>query len=102
MSIEFDTLREAIAQACRAHGVRRLDAFDSAVRADFDPKHSDVDFLVEFEAAPPDGAADRYFGLRESLRSLLGYPVDLVVDRAARNPYFRRAIARERRNVYAA
>ena len=38
-----------IADICRTFRVRRLDVFGSAVRDDFDPARSDVDFLVEFE-----------------------------------------------------
>jgi len=40
--------------------------------------------------------------LRDSLQALLGRPVDLVMERAVRNPYFLRASANERRNVYVA
>ena len=38
-----------IAELCRAHHVRRLAVFGSAVREDFDPARSDIDLLVEFE-----------------------------------------------------
>ena len=36
-----------LAAFCRAHGVRRLAIFGSALRADFGPE-SDIDVLVEF------------------------------------------------------
>lgn len=102
MPLEFDSLRERIAEPCRRYGVRRLDVFGSSVRADFDAARSDVDFLVEFADASPQGAADRYFGLRDSLQAAVGRPVDLVVRTAVRNPYFLQAIAGERQNLYAA
>ncbi len=102
MSFEFDALRGRIAESCRRYRVRRLDVFGSSVRADFDHRRSDVDFLVEFSDASPEGAADRYFGLRDSLQAVVGHPVDLVMRGAVRNPYFLQAIAREQRNVYAA
>ena len=101
MPFEIDPLRERIAESCRRYRVRRLDMFGSSVRADFDSRRSDVDFLVEFADASPDGAADRYFGLRDSLQAVVGRPVDLVVRQAVRNPYFLEAVAREQRNVYA-
>lgn len=91
-----------IAALCRRFGVRRLDVFGSAVRDDFDPAHSDVDFLVDFE---PDEERNRfrdYFDLREALAGLLGRPVDLVMARAVRNRYLKAAIESERRLVYAA
>jgi predicted nucleotidyltransferase len=44
--------REKIAELCRAHHVRRLSVFGSAVRDDFDPERSEVDLLVDFVRAP--------------------------------------------------
>ena len=102
MPFEIDPLRERIVESCRRYHVRRLDLFGSSVREDFDSERSDVDFLVEFSDTSPDGAADRYFGLRDSLQAVVGRPVDLVVRSAVRNPYFLQAIAREQRNIYAA
>lgn len=99
----LDTYRPQIQATCRRHGVRRLDVFGSA--ADdrrFDPAHSDVDLLVEFEPSQSSGAADRYFGLLEDLTSLLGRPVELVVARAVRNPYLRESIEASRRSLYVA
>jgi predicted nucleotidyltransferase len=63
---------------------------------------SDLDFLVEFETVPAGEYADTYFGLRESLEDLYGRPVDLVVDSAIRNPYFRESVERTKTLLYAA
>jgi predicted nucleotidyltransferase len=94
--------REQVAEACRRHGVRRLDLFGSAAEGGFDPAASDLDFLVEFLPLPPGERADAYFGLLDDLRNLFGRPVDLVVDKAVRNPYFRAEADRTRTPVYAA
>lgn len=102
MALDLSSLRPRIAELCRRHQVRQLDVFGSAVRPDFDAGRSDVDFLVEFSRNEPQGAADRYFGLREGLQGVLGRPVDLVGRSAVRNPYVLQAIERERRNVFAA
>jgi len=72
--------------------VRRLGLFGSAVRDDFDPEHSDLDFLVQFEPMPPQRHADAYFGLLADLEALFGRRVDLVESAALRNPYRRREI----------
>jgi uncharacterized protein len=93
--------REQVAALCRRAGARRLDVFGSAVRADFDPATSDLDFLVEFDALPPTKYADAYFALKESLESLFGRPVDLVTEGSLENPYFRDRIYAERKLVYA-
>lgn len=87
---------------CRTHGVRRLDLFGSAAAGHFDPTDSDLDFLVEFGSISTGAYADAYFGLLEGLEELFGRPVDLVVDTAIRNPYFRRAVEQTRSPLYAA
>ena len=94
--------RPAIAELCRRFEVARLTLFGSAVTADFDPGHSDVDFLVEFDAGSPLSRFDAYFGLKEGLEGLLGYPVDLVALRALENPYFAETVRRTQEEIYAA
>lgn len=97
----LDARREPIAALCRRHHVRRLDLFGSAASGR-DQAGSDYDFLVEFEPLPPGGYTEAYFDLLEGLQALLGAPVDLVVDSAIRNPYFRRAVDAQREPLYAA
>ena len=87
---------------CRKYGVLRLELFGSATGPAFDPTTSDYDFLVEFGSRDQPGYADRYLGLMEELTSLLGRPVDLVVERAIRNPYFKEGVNRSRQLLYAA
>ena len=94
--------RQAIAEACRRHGVRRLDVFGSSLRDDFRPNESDLDFLVEFGALKPYARVDAYFGLLEELRSLLGAKIDLVMAGAVKNPYIIGEIERTRQMFYAA
>jgi predicted nucleotidyltransferase len=93
---------DQIADLCRRFHVRRLELFGSAVGARFDRARSDVDFLVEFQPLAAGEHADSYFGLRESLSSLLSRPVDLVMVRAIRNRYFLEAIQPTRTLLYAA
>ncbi|MFT4178748.1 MAG: nucleotidyltransferase domain-containing protein [Thermomonas sp.] len=93
--------RPAIEALCRRHHVLRLDAFGSVLR-DEAGAGSDYDFLVEFGSLPDGGYADAYFGLLEGLQALLRAPVDLVVERAIRNPYFRQSVQAQKELVYAA
>ncbi len=93
---------EQIAALCRRYSVRRLAVFGSVVRDDFDPEHSDVDFLVDFGPLAPHDHADAYFGLLAELEALLGRPVDLVESAALRNPYRRREIEATQVLVHAA
>jgi len=94
--------RTPITELCRRYGVRRLDAFGSVLRDDFDPLTSDVDFVVEFVDRSPRGAADRYFGLLFGLEELLGRRVDLVMSTALTNPDLRAEIERSRVPIHAA
>jgi len=98
----FHDKRERLHALCREFGVRRLELFGSASTGAFDPERSDLDFLVEFEPLPEGRRADAYFGLREGLIELYGRPVDLVMVRAVRNPYFLENIASSRVLLYAA
>jgi predicted nucleotidyltransferase len=98
----LENKRQAIAQACRRHGVLRLDAFGSALRDDFRLDESDLDLLVEFEQMESYARVDAYFGLLEELRALLGPKIDLVMAGAVKNPYIASDIERTRRLLYAA
>ena len=101
----LDLVRKKQAQLqefCRRFGVRRLELFGSAADGRFDSQRSDLDFLVEFQPHPVQGAADRYFGLLEALEALFGGPVDLLDATVIRNPYLRQSIAASRTLLYAA
>jgi predicted nucleotidyltransferase len=91
--------REAIARLCRAHGVRRLEAFGSILRDDFDPGRSDVDVLVEFEAQAADSFSN-FLDLKESLEALFQRSVDLVELRAIRNRRLRYYIEQSKSAIY--
>jgi predicted nucleotidyltransferase len=102
MSVGLSNYSDELSQLCARYGVKRLELFGSGSRDDFDPKKSDFDLLVEFADPKPEGAFDRYFGLKEDLERLLRRPVDLVETQAIRNPYFRQAVRQDRILVYAA
>jgi len=89
-----------VAALCRRLAVVRLDVFGSAARDALGPT-SDVDILVRFDRTAGNLFA-RFFELKEGLEELFGRRVDLVVEDAIRNPYFRQAVEQTRRNVFAA
>jgi uncharacterized protein len=102
MQAVLSSHRDRIVDLCRRYHVRRLELFGSAAAGLFDPDRSDIDFLVEFEPLADGQHADCYFGLLAALELLLDRPVDLVMTRAIRNPYFLEAIEPTRTLVYAA
>jgi uncharacterized protein len=77
---------------CRQHHVRRIDLFGSATASEFDPLRSDLDFMVMFQDLDIDQYVDAYSGLLEDLQTVFQHPVDLAVDSAIKNPYFRQAV----------
>lgn len=94
--------RQEMERVCRRRHVRRIELFGSAAGPGFDPTQSDLDFLVTFKELDSDEYADAYFGLLEDLQALFQRPVDLVVESAIQNPYFRQAVESTRTLIYAA
>lgn len=98
MHADIATKRADLAALCRRHRVARLEVFGSAARGDdFDPAHSDADFLVTFEPGA-ERAVDALLDLQRSMESLLGRPVDLIerpVIETSRNYIRRRRILAE-------
>ncbi len=92
MNVAVQDQFQKVGEVRGRYPVQRLAVFGSAVRDDFDPKRSDVDFLVEFGPTSPTEHADAYFGLLADLEALFGRHVDLVEAAALRNPYRRRDI----------
>lgn len=99
MNALIENNREAIADLCRRHGVRRLEAFGSILRDDFDRRRSDIDILVQFEADAAE-SFENYLELKEALESLFRRPVDLVEPQTIRNRRLRRYIELSKSPIY--
>lgn len=97
--IDIELHRSSLENACREFSLRRMDLVGSAARADFQCDR-DVDFLVTFEG--DSRLFHRYFGLKERLEAIFQRQVDLIEERAVRNPYVRRALQKDRVKVYGA
>jgi predicted nucleotidyltransferase len=84
---------------CKTYGVRKLAVFGSAVRGDFDPATSDVDFVLEFEDDGP-GVGRRFMRLAVALEDLLQRRVDLVFESVAKDPDFLAEISSTQEVLY--
>ena len=93
--------RSEVAALCSRFGVQSLEVFGSAADGAFDPAHSDIDFLVEFNEGDAGSLFRRYFGLLESLEQLFVRRIDLVTPSALKNPYFIAEVNKSRQTVYA-
>lgn len=97
--LDIERYRTDVEKACHEFSLRRLDLVGSASRKDFGDA-SDVDFLVTFEGDTR--LFQRYFGLKERLEIIFERPVDLIEERALRNPYIRKALQKDRVKIYGA
>lgn len=93
--------RPEVAALCSRFGVQSLEVFGSAADGDFDPAHSDIDFLVEFSPEDTGSLFHRYFGLQEALENVFQRKIDLVSASSLSNPYFIAAVNHSRQSVYA-
>jgi predicted nucleotidyltransferase len=95
----LDQYTNDIEQLCVQHRVKRLYAFGSVLTAQF-KEGSDVDFIVDFEPLDVSQYADNYFDFKFALEDTLHRPVDLLEEKAIKNPYFRKAVETQRQLVY--
>ena len=86
MAIKIGSNTEQQIQSfCRKWKIKELAFFGSAVRDDFDPRHSDVDVLYTF--APEARWGLKIVHAHKELERILGRKVDFVSKRAVENSY---------------
>lgn len=95
--------RGKISELCRQCSVSKLYVFGSVTSDEFDELRSDIDFLVELpDEIAPEIKGDTYFKLLSQLETMLNRRVDLVMGQSFRNPYFARAVEKNKQLIYAA
>ncbi len=90
---------DKIKALCNKHKVARLFVFGSILTENF-KKSSDIDFLVDFSGVELYDYADNYFDLKKSLETILNRRVDLLEDKAVKNPYLRQSIDSSKQLIY--
>jgi uncharacterized protein len=88
-----------IEKLCLAHKVKQLYAFGSVLTDKFS-NESDVDLVVNFEPIDVALYADNYYDFKFSLQDILNRPVDLLEEKAIKNPYFKQTINQQRQLIY--
>jgi predicted nucleotidyltransferase len=89
-----------IQQLCVSHKVKTLYAFGSVLTENFNLE-SDLDLVVDFENLDLHEYADNYFDLKFSLQDILKRPVDLLEEKAIKNPFFRKTLDTQKKLIYA-
>lgn len=88
-----------IIKLCQSHKVKSLYAFGSVLTDHFTPE-SDIDLIVDFSTIDVEDYADNYFDLKFSLQDVFKRSVDLLEEKAIKNPYFRQSVNQQRQLIY--
>jgi predicted nucleotidyltransferase len=88
-----------IQNLCKAHKVKSLYAFGSVLTDKFNSE-SDVDFIVDFQQLDVLDYGDNYYNLKFSLENILKRNVDLLEEKAIKNPYFRKTVNQNKKLIY--
>ena len=89
----------SIKKLCEVYNVQKLYAFGSSVTKNFNDT-SDVDFIVDFKKLDAEEYTDNYFSLKFALESLLKRNIDLLEDKAIKNPFLKKSIDASKKLVY--
>ncbi len=90
---------EIIRDLCSKHKVSTLFVFGSILTKKF-KKSSDIDLLVDFKDVDLYDYADNYFDLKDAFEKIFKRNVDLLEDKAIKNPYLRQSIDSSKRLIY--
>lgn len=90
---------QKIVALCKKYKVGKLFVFGSILTNRFND-NSDVDLVVDFDKVTLEEYADNYFDFKYALEKLLGRDVDLLEDKAIRNPILRRNIDNSKLLIY--
>jgi predicted nucleotidyltransferase len=90
---------EIIREICSKHKVARLFVFGSVLSDKFN-KSSDIDLIVDFKNVDLYNYADNYFDLKYALENILKRNVDLLEEKAIKNPYLRQSIDSSKKIIY--
>ena len=96
---EIDKHINRISDLCRSNSVSSLFAFGSILNDSFH-QDSDVDMVVALEDQDPLAYSDHYFNLKYGLEQLFNRNIDLLEEKAIKNPYLRQEIENKKVLVY--
>ena len=92
---QLDTIRSL----CERYRVKTLYVFGSVLTPNFDT-YSDIDLLVDFLDQDALQYASNYFQFKFELEKLFNRKIDLLEERALKNPYFMENINQKKQLLY--
>lgn len=87
---------QQLGNLCDQYHVTRRFVFGSVVTSKFQ-NDSDIDFVVDFDNVQLADNVDNYFDFKSALENLFQRSVDLLEDKAIRNPFLRKSINETKR-----
>lgn len=99
MNAILEYANSQINSLCHKHGVKSLYVFGSVLTSGFTDK-SDVDFLVDFKTETIPDYFTNFFELKYALEQTIGRKIDLVEEKAIRNPIFKRNVEKTKQLIY--
>lgn len=99
METTTQLLTPEIKRLCKTHKVKSLYAFGSILTDKFN-QESDIDLLVDFSKIKVEDYADNYFKFKFALQDILNRQIDLLEQKALKNPYLINSIDQEKLLIY--
>lgn len=90
---------DTIKLLCGKYKVAKLFAFGSVLTNKFN-NDSDIDLVVDFKDVALNEYADNYFDLKFSLQDALHRKIDLLEEKAIRNPFLKKSIDSSKQLIY--
>jgi len=90
---------EKIIELCSRYNVSELYAFGSVLTERFD-EDSDIDLLVDFDDMNLSVYADNYFDFKFALENIFNRKVDLLENKAIKNPFLKKSIDSSKKLIY--
>lgn len=95
----IDNFKSDIFSLCAKHKVKSLYAFGSVLTDNFNAT-SDIDLVVDFEKIDVLEYGDNYYELKFSLENILKRNIDLLEEKAIKNPFFRKTLNENKVLIY--
>lgn len=96
----LDNYISSLKNLCQQNKVKSLYVFGSVLNDKFNDQ-SDIDLVVDIDSNDPFDYADNYFNLKFALQDLFKRPVDLLENKAIKNPFIRKNIDSTKYLIYA-
>ena len=95
----LEKYHKSITALCVSHKVKTLHAIGSVLTDKF-RSDSDIDLVVDFHPLDVLEYGDNYYELKFSLENILKREIDLLEQKALKNPYFLKEINQTKRLIY--